>query len=103
QLFLAGLVVDDQPRRAVAELGIHVVVPEVERLQDMTIGVDDVVDAAHRAPPPVGYAARMLSQPVVRRNTEYRSVCRTRASYMRRTMAGVRWASDGAPSCCIAA
>jgi len=40
--------IDDEARRAVAILGIHVIVPEIERLQDVTIGVDDVIDAAHQ-------------------------------------------------------
>src|SRR5205085_12475056 len=48
ELFLAGLRIDDEARRAVAILGIHVIVPEIERLQDVTIGVDDVIDAAHQ-------------------------------------------------------
>src|SRR3954452_22910834 len=49
ELFLAGLRVDDEPRRAVAEFRVHVFVPEIERLQDVTIGIDHVVGAAHQA------------------------------------------------------
>ena len=48
ELFLAGLGIDHQPRRPVAEFRVHVVVPEVERLQDVPIGIDDVVGADHR-------------------------------------------------------
>src|SRR5437764_978146 len=42
ELLLAGLVVDDQPRRPVAILRVHVVGPQIERFEDVAIGVDDV-------------------------------------------------------------
>src|SRR5437773_3391905 len=47
QAFLA-VVVDDKPRPALAEFGIDVLVPQVERLEDVTVGVDYVVRARHR-------------------------------------------------------
>jgi len=46
--FLAVLGLDD-PRRAVAELGVDVFVPQIERLEDVPVGVDDVVSAGHWA------------------------------------------------------
>src|SRR6266480_603780 len=33
--------------RPVAEPGVDVFVPEIERLEDVTVGVDDIVGAAH--------------------------------------------------------
>ena len=50
QPLLAGLVVLDDARRPVAELGIDVLVPEIERLQDMAVGIDDVIGAGHQVP-----------------------------------------------------
>ena len=50
QAFLA-VVVDDKPRPALAEFGIDVLVPQVERLEDVTVGVDYVVRARHRQSP----------------------------------------------------
>src|SRR3989441_1459474 len=47
QAFLA-VVVDDEPRPALAEFGIHVFVPQVNRLEDVTVRVDYVVRARHR-------------------------------------------------------
>src|SRR5207249_7748863 len=44
QAFLA-VVVDDKPRPALAEFGIHVPVPQVEWLEDVTVRVDYVVRA----------------------------------------------------------
>jgi len=41
---LAVLLLDD-PGRPVAELGIDVFVPEIERLEDVTVGIDDIVNA----------------------------------------------------------
>ena len=38
----------DQPGRPVAEVRVDVTVPEVERLEHMTVGIDNVVGAAHR-------------------------------------------------------
>src|SRR4029077_16255431 len=46
QAFLA-VVVDDEPRPALAELGIDVLVPQVEWLEDVAVCVDDVVRARH--------------------------------------------------------
>ena len=48
QPLFAGLVVLEDARRPVAEFGIDVLVPEIERLQDMSIGIDDVVGAGHQ-------------------------------------------------------
>src|SRR6516164_10699522 len=53
---LAVLALDD-PRRAVAELRIDVSVPQIQRLEDVPIGIDDVVSATHM-PAPFGYVAR---------------------------------------------
>src|SRR4029077_7476433 len=47
QAFLA-VFVDDEPRPALAEFGIDVLVPQIERLEDVTVGVDYVVRACHR-------------------------------------------------------
>src|SRR5439155_894378 len=47
QAFLA-VFVDDKPRPALAEFGIDVLVPQVERLEDVTVRVDYVVRARHR-------------------------------------------------------
>ena len=44
---LLAVIVGDEARRPVAELRVDVVVPQVERLEDMTVGVDDVVGARH--------------------------------------------------------
>ena len=52
QPLLAALVVLDDARRPVAELGIDVFVPEIERLQDMPVGIDDVVGAGHQGSSP---------------------------------------------------
>src|SRR6185436_17357729 len=46
QAFLAVLV-DDVPRPALAECGIDVRVPQVDRFEDVTVGVDRVVCARH--------------------------------------------------------
>ena len=76
---LPVVVVDDEPRRAVAEFRVHVFVPEIERLQDVPIGVDDVVGAGHRdtlrsGPIACGIVARPLrpDEPNVVQNAEYR-------------------------------
>src|SRR6267143_1333887 len=45
---LLAVFVDDKPRPALAELGIDVRVPQVERLEDVTVRVDYVVRARHR-------------------------------------------------------
>ena len=37
----------DQPRRPVAEPRVHVMVPQIERLEHMAIGIDDIVGARH--------------------------------------------------------
>ena len=47
---LAVLALDD-PRRAVAELRIDVFVPQIQRLEDVPVGVDDVVSATHNPAP----------------------------------------------------
>src|SRR6185369_14765391 len=74
ELFLAGLRIDDKTRRAVAILGIHVFVPEIERLQDVTIGVDDVVDAAHQlSSADKTRCCGIVTQPCFGRETECRS------------------------------
>src|SRR5436309_5018006 len=45
---LLAIVVDDEPRPALAEFGIDVLVPQVEGLEDVAVGVDYVVRARHR-------------------------------------------------------
>ncbi len=35
-------------RRPIAKLRVDVIVPKVERLEDMTVGIDDVIGAAHQ-------------------------------------------------------
>ncbi len=58
QPFLA-VGVDDHAGGAVAVAGIEVLVPEIHRLEDVTVGVDDVVGAGHgRAP----FADRILGR-----------------------------------------
>ena len=48
---LFAVLIDHQPRCAVAEGGVHVIVPERQRLQDVAVGVDDVVGSAHGVSP----------------------------------------------------
>ena len=50
QLVLAVLAFDDL-RRPIAEFRVHVFLPEVERLQDVAVGIDDVIGAAHDPAP----------------------------------------------------
>src|SRR5215472_2183067 len=50
---LLAILIDGEPRPALVECGINVFVPEVEWLQDMTVGIDDVVGARH-GPSPFG-------------------------------------------------
>src|SRR5436309_1319406 len=50
QALLAIRVAHD-PRRAIAELGIDVLVPDVDGLEHVTVGVDDVVGSRHGGPP----------------------------------------------------
>ena len=38
----------DDARRAVAELRVDVFGPEIERFEDMAVGIDDVVGAGHQ-------------------------------------------------------
>ena len=45
---LLAVVIDDKARPALAEFGIDVPVPQVERLEDVAVGVDHVVSACHR-------------------------------------------------------
>ena len=47
---LAILSLDD-PRRPVAEGRVDVFVPEIQRLENVTVGVDDVVSATHNPAP----------------------------------------------------
>src|SRR5262249_57485502 len=48
---LLAVLIDDKPRPALAELGIDVLVPEIERLQNMAVGIDNIVGQSHRLPP----------------------------------------------------
>ena len=45
---LLAIVAFHDPRRAVPELGVDVPVPQIKRLKDVTVGVDNVVSAGHR-------------------------------------------------------
>src|SRR5260370_861757 len=44
---LLAVLLLDEPRRPVAELGIDVFVPEIQWLEDVSVGIDDVVSATH--------------------------------------------------------
>ena len=46
---LAALALDDA-RRAIAEIGIHVAIPQVEWFEDVAVGVDDIIGTGHRHP-----------------------------------------------------
>src|SRR5262249_26783089 len=48
---LLAVGVDDHPRLAFAVLGIDVLVPDIDRLEDVSVRVDDVVRARHGRPP----------------------------------------------------
>jgi hypothetical protein len=50
EAFLAVLV-DDQPRPPLAERRVHVLLPQRERLEDVTIGIDGVVGESHDPTP----------------------------------------------------
>jgi hypothetical protein len=52
---LLAVMVDHKPRPALAVLGIDVFVPEIERLQNVAVGIDSVVGASHH-PSPFGCA-----------------------------------------------
>ncbi len=75
---LLAVVAHDDARRPVAKFRVDVLVPKIERLEDVTVGIDDVVGAAHR-----GFLRRrtygcvILAQPRSRREPECRSECRT--------------------------
>ncbi len=77
ELLGAGRGIDDKPRRPVAEFGVHVFVPEIERLQDVPIGIDDVIGAGHRdslRSGPIRLRHRSAAASV--RRAECRSECR---------------------------
>ncbi|PYM40017.1 MAG: hypothetical protein DME16_26840 [Candidatus Rokuibacteriota bacterium] len=48
---LLAVLVHDDPRRAVAIRRIHVLFPDIHRLEHVPIGVDDVVGAGHDRSP----------------------------------------------------
>src|SRR5262249_58936717 len=48
-LFTVGI--DDHARRTIAKRRIHVLVPQLDRLEDVTVCVDDVVGTRHGGPP----------------------------------------------------
>ena len=52
---LLAVLVDHKPRPALAVLGIDVFVPEIERLQNVAVGIDSVVGESHH-PSSFGYA-----------------------------------------------
>ena len=45
---LLAVLVDDKARPALAEFGIDVFVPEIERLQNVAVGIDNVIRTGHR-------------------------------------------------------
>ena len=44
---LLAVLVDKQARRAIAKRRIDVVLPQIQRLEDMPVSIDDVVSATH--------------------------------------------------------
>src|SRR5205814_2618659 len=48
---LLAVVADDQARGTLAVRRLHVAVPDVDRLEDVTVRVDDLVRACHGSPP----------------------------------------------------
>ena len=60
---LAVLALDDA-RRAIAEIGIDVAIPQVEWFEDVAVGVDDVVGTGHRHPFQSGRLPIILAPPV---------------------------------------
>src|SRR5438045_592470 len=45
---LLAVLVDDEPRPTLAEPRIYIFIPQAERLEDVAVGVHDVVGAGHR-------------------------------------------------------
>ncbi|SRR6266542_7140936 len=45
---LLAVITLDDARRAITKLRVYVVVPQIERLEDMAIGVDHVISAGHQ-------------------------------------------------------
>ena len=45
---LLAVITLDDARRAITKLRVYVVVPQVERLEDVAVGIDHVVSAGHR-------------------------------------------------------
>src|SRR5439155_5261954 len=96
----------DQPRRPVAKGRVHVIVPEIERLKDVTVGVDDVVGAAHQGSSTGGKVKlRHPSPAAVAAEAECRSECRTRQIAPpppwreREGPIATRWEGEGLSSC----
>src|ERR1700730_18452122 len=61
---LLAILVDKQARRPIAERPINVVFPKIERLEDVAVGIDDIVYATHKSAP-FGSMARPRYQTVV--------------------------------------
>ena len=59
----------DQPRRPVAESRVDVMVPQIERLEHMAIGIDDVIGATHQRFPRDLIEDRGILTSDLRRNT----------------------------------
>src|SRR5205823_9675643 len=81
---------------------VHVIIPEIERFQDVTVGIDDVVGAAHQRSSEGGMAKlRHPSAAAAPAEAECRSECRTDAdspSPASRERAGPsakRWEGEG--------
>jgi hypothetical protein len=92
EAFLA-VVVDDEPRPALAEFGIDLLVPQVERLEDVTVRVDYVVRARHRQSLPKAIEpVRILPQACQGREGRCHS---NHSVIVRRVLAreGVSWAA----------
>ncbi len=84
---LLAVGVADQLGRKIAVFGIHVVIPERQRLQDVSIGVDDVIGATHGWSPSGSTELRLIDTCLVGAGSPWcfrgcaaaRHYCRVRA------------------------
>src|SRR5947208_16518994 len=83
--------VDDHPRRALAIGGVDVLLPDVDRLEDVSVGVDDVVRARHGLSPPVPAVRRGLRSSAAESRTRFRYLRLRHASW--RSARSDVWAS----------
>jgi hypothetical protein len=49
EAFFAVIALNDV-RRAIAKLGVDVAIPQIERLEDVAVGIDNVISAGDRIP-----------------------------------------------------